>query len=109
LKSDAIKRCFQNLLDNSFKYGNAVIINSYIIDDALCIEIHDDGPGIPESKREEVFKPFFRLDESRSKETGGVGLGLAITRDIIGNHGGQIHFESSELLSGLKAVISLPL
>lgn len=109
LKIDAIKRCFQNLLDNSFKYAKTVIINSRVMDDTLCIEIHDDGPGIPESKREEVFKPFFRLDESRNKETGGVGLGLAITRDIIGNHGGQIHFESSELLSGLKAVISLPL
>lgn len=109
LKSDAIKRCFQNLLDNSFKYGKNVILKSSIIDDNLRVEFHDDGPGIPESKREEVFKPFFRLDESRNKDTGGVGLGLAITRDIIGNHGGQIHFESSELLSGLKAIINLPL
>lgn len=109
LKINAVKRCFQNLLDNSFKYGKTVIINSCIVDEVLCIEIHDDGPGIPESKREEVFKPFFRLDESRNKETGGVGLGLAITRDIIGNHGGQIHFESSDLLSGLKAIITLPL
>ena len=109
LKADAIKRCFQNLLDNSFKYGDKVIIHSYIIDDNMCIEIHDNGPGIPEEKREEVFKPFFRLEESRNKETGGVGLGLAITRDIIGNHGGQIYFESSELLPGLKAIIILPL
>ncbi len=109
LKMDAIKRCFQNLLDNSFKYGNKVIIHNYIIDDLLCIEIHDNGPGIPEEKREDVFKPFFRLEESRNRETGGVGLGLAITRDIISNHGGQIHFESSEILSGLKAVINLPI
>lgn len=109
LKANAIKRCFQNLLDNSFRYGKSVIINCYVTDDNLCIEIHDDGPGIPEEKREEVFKPFFRLEESRNKETGGVGLGLAITRDIISNHGGQIHFESSDLLAGLKAVILLPL
>ncbi len=109
LKVDAMKRGLQNLLDNSFKYAKTVIIDSHVIGDNLYIEIHDDGPGIPESKREEVFKPFFRLDESRNKETGGVGLGLAIARDIIGNHGGKIRFESSEILSGLKAVINLPL
>lgn len=109
LKVDAIKRCFQNLLDNSFKYAKTVIIDIHVVGDILCIEIHDDGPGIPEEKREEVFKPFFRLDESRNSDTGGVGLGLAITRDIIGNHGGNIHFESSEMLLGLKAVINLPL
>lgn len=109
LKLDSIKRCFQNLLDNSFKYGSEVIINHYVKDDELYIEIHDNGPGIPEEKREEVFQPFFRLEESRNKETGGIGLGLAITRDIISNHGGQIYFKSSELLNGLKAVITLPL
>lgn len=109
LKADAIKRCFQNLLDNAFKYASESIINSYRDDDDLCIEIHDNGPGIPEDKLEEVFKPFFRLDESRNKETGGVGLGLSITKDIISNHGGQIYFTTSELLGGLKAVIKLPL
>jgi two-component system osmolarity sensor histidine kinase EnvZ len=109
LKTDAIKRCFQNLLDNAFKYGSESIINSYLDDDNLCIEIHDNGPGIPENKFEEVFKPFFRLDESRNKETGGVGLGLAITKDIISNHGGQIYFATSKMLGGLKAVIKLPL
>ena len=109
LRTDAIKRCFQNLLDNAFKYGNKVILHYYKEEDELRIEIHDNGIGIPIDKREEVFKPFFRLDESRNKETGGVGLGLAITHDIINNHGGQIHLESSELLGGLKVVISLPI
>lgn len=109
LQIDSIKRCFQNLLDNSFKYGSQVKIMYYELDDAIHIEIHDNGPGIPAEKREEVFKPFFRLEESRNKETGGVGLGLAITRDIISNHGGQIYFETSELLQGAKAVIILPL
>ena len=109
LKLDAIRRCFQNLFDNSFKYGSEVIVNYYVKHDELYVEIHDNGPGIPVEKREEVFQPFFRLDESRNKETGGVGLGLAITRDIISNHGGQIYFESSDLLPGLKAVVILPL
>lgn len=109
LKIDAIKRCFQNLLDNALKYGSEAKLVSYVDQDEIYIEIHDNGPGIPEEKREEVFKPFFRLDESRNKETGGVGLGLSITRDIISNHGGRIYLETSEVLKGLKAVIVLPL
>ena len=109
LRTNAIKRCFQNLLDNAFKYGNKVIINSYIASGELYIEIHDDGPGVPIEKREDVFKPFFRIDESRNRDTGGVGLGLAITRDIINNHGGQIYLDSSELIQGLKVIIILPL
>lgn len=108
LKVEAIKRCFQNLLDNAFKYGKCAVINCFLEEENFCIEIHDDGPGIPENMREEVFKPFFRIEESRNKETGGVGLGLAITRDIISNHGGQIYFEKSELLPGSKVVILLP-
>lgn len=109
LKINALKRCFQNLLDNAFKYGNKVILNSYATQSELYIEIHDNGPGIPTEQREEVFKPFFRLDQSRNKDTGGAGLGLAVTRDIINNHGGQIYLNSSEILDGLKAIIILPL
>ncbi len=109
LKQDATKRCFQNILDNAFKYGNKVIINSFTKNDELYIEIHDNGSGIPFEKREDVFKPFFRLDESRNKDTGGVGLGLAITKDIISNHGGEISLESSPILKGLLVVIKLPL
>ena len=109
LKINALKRCFQNLLDNAFKYGSQAIINAYVNNDELYIEIHDNGPGIPLDKYEEVFRPFFRLEESRNSETGGVGLGLAITRDIISNHGGQIFLEPSDLLPGLKVVITLPL
>lgn len=109
LKINALKRCFQNLFDNAFKYGSQAIINAYVNNDELYIEIHDNGPGIPLDKYEEVFRPFFRLEESRNSETGGVGLGLAITRDIISNHGGQIFLEPSDLLPGLKVVITLPL
>lgn len=109
LKTKALKRCFQNLFDNSFKYGSKVIIYSYILQDDLYIEIHDNGPGIPKEQHEDVFKPFFRLDKSRNSKTGGVGLGLAVTRDIINNHGGEINLDSSDILSGLKVIISLPL
>lgn len=109
LKVDTIKRCFQNLLDNAFKYGSKAIVSNNIVNDELIIEIHDNGPGIPESKREDVFKPFFRIEESRNKETGGIGLGLAITRDLVSNHGGRIYLEESELLQGLKVVVALPL
>jgi two-component system osmolarity sensor histidine kinase EnvZ len=109
LKTNAIKRCFQNLLDNAFKYSSATILNSYIDNEELYIELHDNGPGISEEKREAVFEPFFRLDTSRNKENGGIGLGLAITRDIISNHGGRINLGTSELLKGLKVTIVLPL
>ena len=109
LKIDAMKRCFQNLFDNAFKYANKAIVTSRIVDDELFIEVHDDGPGIPIEKREEVFKPFYRLESSRNKDTGGVGLGLAITRDLISTHGGIISLAKSELLSGLKVIIILPL
>ena len=74
----------------------------------LEITVDDDGPGIPEDKREDVFKAFYRLDESRNAETGGVGLGLSIARDIISSHGGKIELTDSKL-GGLRVLISIPL
>ena len=109
IRSNALKRCFQNIFDNALKYGNKIIIEFHRKENGVEINIHDDGPGVPEEKREEVFKPFFRLDHSRSKETGGSGLGLTVTRDIIVNHGGQIILGNSDILKGLKATIILPL
>lgn len=109
LKTEAIKRCFQNLLDNGFKYATQVVINSYLDGNELIIDIHDNGPGIPKDRYEDVFKPFFRLEESRNKYTGGTGLGLAITKDVINNHGGEIKLGTSEILGGLKVSITLPL
>lgn len=109
IRSNALKRCFQNIFDNALKYGNKIIIEFHRKENGVEINIHDNGPGVPEEKREEVFKPFFRLDHSRSKETGGSGLGLTVTRDIIVNHGGQIILGNSDILKGLKATIILPL
>ena len=108
IKTEAIKRCFQNLIDNGFKYSSKVIINSFVEENDLKIEIHDNGNGIPSDKQEDVFKPFYRIEESRNKDTGGTGLGLAITKDIINNHGGDIKLGKSEILGGLKVSFTLP-
>ena len=70
--------------------------------------IDDDGPGIPDDKREEVFKAFVRLEESRNKETGGVGLGLSIAKDVITSHGGRIELLDSPM-GGLRVLVSIPL
>lgn len=77
-------------------------------DKKLMIAIEDDGPGIPKDKREDVFKAFYRLENSRNKETGGVGLGLSIAKDVITSHGGTIELDDSSL-GGLKVLVSIPL
>jgi two-component system osmolarity sensor histidine kinase EnvZ len=108
VKRKALKRCIVNLIDNALKYGGQVEVTArrgpHNVD--LCVE--DDGPGIPESRREEAFRPFHRLDEGRNLQRGGVGLGLAIARDIARAHGGDILLEQSAL-GGLKAIIRLPI
>jgi signal transduction histidine kinase len=75
---------------------------------SIEITVDDDGPGIPPEKREEVFKPFSRLDPSRNTKTGGVGLGLSIARDIVLAHGGRIHLDSAPM-GGLRVVMVFPL
>ena len=74
----------------------------------MVVNIEDDGPGIPEDQYKNVFKPFFRLDKSRSLNQSGVGLGLAIVEDIINSHGGSVQLGRSKL-NGLQVKISLPL
>jgi two-component system osmolarity sensor histidine kinase EnvZ len=69
--------------------------------------IDDDGPGIPQAQREEVFKPFLRLDDARNQDRGGTGLGLAIARDIARSHGGEIMLGDSPL-GGLRAIVRVP-
>ena len=107
LKINAFKRAINNLLNNSIKYATKAKIIIYIKDHHLVIKIEDNGPGIEKSKREEVFKPFYRLDDGRNLNNGGVGLGLAITQDVINAHGGKIYLKTSKL-GGLKVVIKLP-
>ncbi|HJN22931.1 MAG TPA: ATP-binding protein [Rhodospirillales bacterium] len=108
LRPNAFKRCVTNLIDNAIRYADHVGLRAGKRNDAIEITIDDDGPGIPPEQREEVFKPFFRLDSSRNPGTGGVGLGLTIARDIVRGHGGDIALSKSPN-GGLRAKVRLPL
>ena len=102
-----IQRCINNLLDNSIKYGKKtkVILEKKMSN--IIISIEDDGPGISKSEYKNVIKPFYKIDKSRSESKSSVGLGLAISSDIIKSHGGDMSFGKSNL-GGLKVKISLP-
>ena len=106
-RSSALKRSFENIIQNGLTYGNKVFVNIQKGNNRALITIEDDGPGIAEDQYKNVFKPFFRLDKSRSLNQSGVGLGLAIVEDIINSHGGSIHLGKSKL-NGLQVKISLP-
>ena len=103
----AIKRSFENIIQNGLTYGHSIYINIKKGNNRAIIIFEDDGPGIPEDQYKNVFKPFFRLDKSRSLNQSGVGLGLAIVEDIINSHGGTIQLSKSKL-NGLQVKISLP-
>lgn len=107
VRPDSFRRCITNFVDNSLRYGSHIKISAEELDSEISIIIEDNGPGIPEDKWEEVFQPFYRIEESRNKETGGVGLGMSIARDIILSHGGEIYLNNSKL-GGLKIKILLP-
>ena len=107
-REQALKRAMSNIISNALKYGKTVAVALESNSRQLEITVDDDGPGIPEDKREDVFKAFYRLEESRNKETGGIGLGLAITKDVITSHGGKIELADSPL-GGLRVLISIPL
>ncbi len=107
-REQALKRAITNIVANAFNYGKNIAVALESNNKKMEITVDDDGPGIPPDKREDVFKAFYRLDESRNKETGGVGLGLSIARDIITSHGGKIELTDSEL-GGLRVLISIPL
>ena len=107
VRPSALKRSFVNIIQNGLAYGNNVIVNIQKGNNRALITIEDDGPGIPEDQYKNVFKPFFRLDKSRSLNQSGVGLGLAIVEDIINSHGGSIQLGKSKL-KGLQVKISLP-
>lgn len=108
VKEQALKRAITNIIANACRYGKKVEVKVEKGDRKVNIFVDDNGPGIPEDKREDVFRAFYRLEKSRNKETGGIGLGLAITKDIIVAHGGKIMLKDSKL-GGLKVVIELPI
>ncbi len=107
LRPVAIRRCISNLVDNAVRHADWVGIRATAEGEQVWIAIDDNGPGVPVDQREAVFKPFFRLDPSRNPNTGGVGLGLAIARDIVLSHGGDIQLHDSPA-GGLRVLVRLP-
>lgn len=107
LKRQALKRAIMNLVTNAARFGDRVIIRVAPEARWIRIEVDDDGPGIPEHERENVFRPFYRLDHARNQDEGNSGLGLVIARDIAKSHGGDITLGESSM-GGLRAIISLP-
>ena len=106
-RKNLIQRCLNNLIDNALKYATKVKVKLAKIRKTIVIIIEDDGPGIPASEYENVFKPFYKIDKGRSEAKSSVGLGLSISSDIIRSHGGTIELRKSET-GGLKVMISLP-
>ncbi|MDR2195039.1 MAG: HAMP domain-containing protein [Gallionellaceae bacterium] len=107
VKVTALRRCLHNLIGNAVRYGNRADIRLDDGADHLSIIIQDAGPGIPESQLEAIFEPFHRLDESRNRHAGGVGLGLTITRDLVGKLGGTVVLKNAPE-GGLIATLTLP-
>lgn len=103
----AMRRALGNLIDNAVKYGRRAEVSLRATADDIVIRIDDEGPGIPEDRHEDVFKPFHRLDVSRSRETGGAGLGLAVARSIVRAHGGDIVLVNRPE-GGLRVEVRLP-
>jgi two-component system osmolarity sensor histidine kinase EnvZ len=107
VRPDAFKRCLANLVSNAARFAPSVAITGHRDHRYLTVNVDDDGPGIPPRMRDDVFKPFFRLDDARNQDEGGTGLGLAIARDIARSHGGDIMLSDSPL-GGLRATVRVP-
>lgn len=107
VRANALRRCVGNLITNARRYGSHVWLSGIPVADGVDILVDDDGPGIPEADRDRVFRAFVRLDASRNRSTGGVGLGLTIARDVARSHGGDVRLETSPQ-GGLRARVHLP-
>jgi signal transduction histidine kinase len=103
----ALKRLFANLVDNAVRFGGRAEVRASIDKHKLQVRIEDEGPGIPEREMENVFRPFFRIERSRNKRTGGIGLGLATARTIARAHGGDV-IVANRPEGGLRAIVTLP-
>ena len=106
-RKNLMQRCFSNLIDNAIKYSTNVYVSLRKLNNNILIIIDDDGPGIPENERENVFKPFYKIDKSRGDSKSSVGLGLSIASDIVKSHGGNIKLETSPT-NGLRIKVILP-
>lgn len=107
VRRNGIKRCVGNLVENARRYATQTVLSAARQGDFIEITVDDNGPGIPEDQRDDAFRPFHRLDESRSPDNSGVGLGLAIARDLARGHGGDVKLGASPL-GGLRATVRLP-
>jgi two-component system osmolarity sensor histidine kinase EnvZ len=108
LRPAAIKRALANLIENALRHGKDVLVTLMRLESRVEIIVDDDGPGVPEAQREEVFRPFVRLEAARDPNRGGAGLGLTIARDIARGHGGDLTLETAPQ-GGLRARLRLPL
>jgi signal transduction histidine kinase len=106
-RPDALRRAIRNLVENAVRYGERARVRVSPTAKGIDIIVEDDGPGIPDEAMEQVFAPFYRIEDSRNRETGGVGLGLSIARAIARHHGGDVVLRNGA--KGLQATISLPL
>ena len=107
LRADATRRCLGNLIGNARRYGQHVWVTGIVARDGFDMIVDDDGPGIPDGQRESVFRPFYRLDAARNPNTGGLGLGLTIARDLARGQGGDVTLEDSPQ-GGLRVRLHLP-
>jgi len=107
-RRNAIKRVLLNLASNAVRHADTVTLSARRNRRSITVDVEDDGPGIPIEQREEVFRPFYGLDDSRNQDVKSTGLGLSIARDIVRGHGGDIMLAQS-LMGGLKATIRLPI
>ncbi len=108
VRPTAMKRCLTNIVSNALRYAKHVKVEAVRGRTSIEITVDDNGPGIPADKYEDVFRPFFRLDESRNADTGGVGLGLSIARDVARSHGGEVTLAASPF-GGLRVIVRIPL
>lgn len=109
IQPDLLRRAVTNLLDNAVKYGGGATASVTASSNGIEIRIADEGPGIPADQMANVLEPFYRVESSRNRESGGVGLGLAIARSVAENHGGELRLEAADpVKGGLAAIIRLP-
>jgi two-component system osmolarity sensor histidine kinase EnvZ len=103
----AIRRALENLIGNALRHGTRAQVGLSFGDRMIRLSVEDDGPGIPPERRDEAMRPFTRLDDARNQDKPGVGLGLAIVRDIARTHGGSLRLGESEALGGLRVDLVL--
>ena len=108
VRKNAIQRAFSNIISNAIRYSTKTIVSLRVHNDEVICSFDDNGAGIPEERRQDAIRPFIRLEESRNRRTGGAGLGLSITSDIVLSHGGELGLSESSL-GGLRVTIKLPI